>query len=86
VRFADVRQIVDQRCHICHAARPQFPGFAQAPKGIMFDTPAQIRQQASQIMVQTVTTHTMPLGNVTKITDTERSTLGAWIQAGSRLE
>jgi uncharacterized membrane protein len=82
IRFADVQQIVDQRCHVCHAARPQFPGFAQAPKGIMFDTPAQIRQQAAQIMVQAVQTHTMPLGNVTRITDTERSTLGAWVQAG----
>jgi uncharacterized membrane protein len=84
--FANVKLIVDQRCHVCHSARPQFPGFAEAPKGVMFDTPAQIRLNAPQIMVQAVKTHTMPLGNVTQITDEERSVLGAWIQAGSRVD
>jgi uncharacterized membrane protein len=85
VKFADVKQIVDQRCHVCHAAKPQFPGFAEAPKGVMFDTPAQIKKMAPQIMAQAVKTHTMPLGNVTEITEAERSALGSWIVAGSRL-
>jgi uncharacterized membrane protein len=85
VKFAEVRQIVDQRCHVCHSVRPKFPGFAEAPKGIMFDTPAQIRQHAPEILAQAVKTHTMPLGNVTEITDQERNQLGAWIEAGSRL-
>jgi len=85
VTFADVKQIVDQRCHVCHSARPQFPGFAEAPKGVMFDTPAQIKRQAPQIMAQAVKTHTMPLGNVTEITDKERSALGSWIAGGSKL-
>lgn len=83
--FADIQPIIEQRCHVCHAARPRFPGFAEAPKGVMFDTPAQIRKQAPQIMAQAVKTHTMPLGNVTEITDAERATLGAWIVSGSRL-
>ncbi len=85
VKFADVQQIVDQRCHTCHAAKPQFPGFAQAPKGIMFDTPAEIKKLAPQIMAQAVKTHTMPLGNVTEITEAERSALGTWIVNGSKL-
>lgn len=85
VSFADVRQIVDQRCHVCHAAKPQFPGFAEAPKGVMFDTPAQIKLRAPEIMAQAVRTHTMPLGNVTEITEAERSALGSWIVAGSKL-
>ena len=83
--FADVKQIVDQRCHVCHSARPRFPGFAEAPKGVMFDTPAQIKRLAPQIMAQAVKTRTMPLGNVTEITDAERSALGSWIVAGSKL-
>jgi len=29
--------------------------------------------------------HTMPLGNITEITDAERSTLGTWIVSGSKL-
>src|SRR3984885_8578133 len=85
VTFADVKQIVDQRCHVCHSARPQFPGFAEAPKGVMFDTPAQIKRLAPQIMAQAVKTLTMPLGNVTEITETERSALRSWIEAGSKL-
>ncbi|HVX57242.1 MAG TPA: hypothetical protein VHA37_05915, partial [Candidatus Saccharimonadales bacterium] len=85
VQFAEVQQIVDQRCHVCHATKPQFPGFAEAPKGIMFDTPTEIQKLAPQIMAQAVKTHTMPLGNVTQITDTERAALGAWIVAGAKL-
>jgi uncharacterized membrane protein len=85
VNFADVRPIIDQRCHACHAARPQFPGFSEAPKGVMFDTPAEIQRLAPQIMAQAVTTHTMPLGNVTGITDEERVVLGGWISGGARL-
>jgi uncharacterized membrane protein len=85
VTFSDVKQIVDQRCHACHAASPKFPGFVEAPKGVMFDTPAQIKRQAPQIMAQAVKTRTMPLGNITRITDAERSALGSWIAAGSKL-
>ena len=85
VSFMEARQIVDQRCHVCHSAKPRFPGFAEAPKGVMFDTPAQIQRQAPQILAQAVKTHTMPLGNVTEITDSERSALGVWITAGARL-
>jgi len=54
VTFAEVKQIVDQRCHVCHSAKPRFPGFAEAPKGVMFDTPAQIKRLAPQIMAQAV--------------------------------
>ncbi len=85
IQFAEVRRIVDQRCHVCHASKPQFPGFAEAPKGIMFDTPAQIQKLSPQIMAQAVKTHTMPLGNVTQITDAERAALGAWITAGAKV-
>ena len=85
VTFAEVQPIVDQRCHVCHAAKPSFPGFAQAPKGVMFDTPAEIRKLAPQILAQAVKTHTMPLGNVTQITDDERAVLGTWIAQGARV-
>jgi uncharacterized membrane protein len=37
-------------------------------------------------MAQAVKTHTMPLGNVTEITEAERSALGSWIEAGSKLD
>jgi uncharacterized membrane protein len=51
---------------------------------VMFDTPTQILQYSKQIYAQAVKTHTMPLNNITEITDAERAALGSWIQAGSR--
>lgn len=50
----------------------------------MFDTPAQIMQYSKQIYAQAVKTHTMPLNNITEITEAERAALGSWIAAGSR--
>jgi uncharacterized membrane protein len=83
--FADARQIIEQRCHICHAARPKFPAFSDPPKGVAFDTPAQIRQYSQQIMAQAVKTRTMPLNNLTEITDAERAALGSWIRSGAKV-
>ncbi|MFL5288496.1 MAG: urate hydroxylase PuuD [Rhodopila sp.] len=83
--FASVQPIVAQRCHICHAAKPSFGGFIEAPKGVMFDTPSQIQTQAQQILQQAVKTHAMPLGKITHITDEEREMLGARIIQGARL-
>ena len=82
--FAEVRQIVQQRCHVCHSAHPTYPGFSQAPKGVMFDTPAEIAMLSQQIYAQAVKTHTMPLNNITHITRAERVALGAWITGGSK--
>jgi uncharacterized membrane protein len=84
VSFTEVRIIVDQRCHICHSAHPKFPAFSEPPKGVMFDTPSQILQYSKQIYAQAVKTHTMPLNNITEITEAERAALGSWIAAGSR--
>jgi len=83
VKFAEVQGIVAQRCHTCHAAQPSFAGFAQPPKNIMFDTPAQIVAQAPLIYAQAVTSRAMPLGNITQITDAERQILADWFQAGA---
>lgn len=83
VSFAEVQGIVAARCHTCHAARPSFAGFAEPPKGVMFDTPAQIRAQAPLIYAQAVTTRAMPLGNITHITDAERAAIAQWFESGA---
>src|SRR5207245_1979940 len=46
VPFATARAIVTQRCVTCHSAKPTQPGFAAPPKGIAFDTPAEIQAKA----------------------------------------
>ncbi len=86
VSFTQARAIVDARCIVCHAARPTFEGFDVAPKGIRFDTPDEIRKHAQAIKKTAVDTDTMPLGNVTEMTDEDRALLGAWIRAGANIE
>jgi uncharacterized membrane protein len=83
VPFSAAAPIVAQRCAVCHAEHPTYAGFSAAPAGVLLDTPAHIVANAVQIKAQAVTTHAMPLGNVTHITDAERATLGAWIDGGA---
>jgi uncharacterized membrane protein len=81
--FSDVQHIVGVRCAVCHAERPTQPGFSVAPKGLLLETAAQIAANAPKINEQAVVTKTMPIGNLTQMTDAERATLGAWIAAGA---
>ena len=81
--FADVQRIVAVRCAVCHADRPTQPGFNTAPKGLLLETAAQIAANAPKINEQAVVTKTMPIGNLTQMTDAERAVLGAWIAAGA---
>ncbi len=84
--FADVGRVIAQRCGACHAEKPAFPGTAQAPKGMLLDTPDRIRAHALEIHQQAVATRVMPPGNVTRMTDEERALLDRWYRAGARAE
>ena len=84
VKFSAVRQVVDQRCVSCHAAQPTHEGFAQAPKGVMLETPEQVAQHAAKI-AETVASGYMPLGNLTGITDEERARIATWYAQGAHL-
>lgn len=83
--FAEVRVVIAQRCAPCHSTNPTYPGITTAPAGVMFDTPAEIQTKAQRILDRAVTTKTMPLGNLTGITETERELVGRWVQAGAQL-
>lgn len=78
VTFADVRHIIDRRCTECHSATPTDPVFTTAPLGVMFDTPEQIEARKARILERAVVQKTMPLGNKTGMTDSERSELRGW--------
>jgi len=81
---AEVQAIAASHCASCHAARPTFDGIAVAPKGVMLETPAQLRRWA-QAMRQQVQTEAMPPGNMTDMTAEERAKILAWIAAGAPL-
>jgi uncharacterized membrane protein len=52
-------------------------------KNIVLDSRERILQHAQQIYQQTVVQKTMPLGNMTNITEEERALIGAWFIAGA---
>jgi len=76
--------IVERRCVTCHAEHPANPAFPQPPSGVMLDRPDRLRAQAARVRVRAVETRTMPLGNLTGMTDAERDTLAAWLAGLSR--
>jgi uncharacterized membrane protein len=79
--FDQVQKIIGERCLQCHAAHPTMmptPG-----KNIVLDSKALILQHAQQIYQQAVIQKTMPLANMTHITDQERALIGAWFTAGA---
>ena len=86
IKFADVQPIIAQRCAVCHAEKPTFPGFPQPPGGVMLDTPERIQAAAPRIHQQAIATQAMPIGNLTKMTPEERALLGKWLAAGATID
>jgi uncharacterized membrane protein len=82
-QFEAIQHIVGLRCAPCHAAAPTQPGFAAAPKGLLLDSPDAILTHASLIAPQ-VATSAMPIGNLTGMTDAERTQLLDWIRNDTR--
>jgi len=80
VDFADVQQVVALRCAGCHADHPRL--VAAAPAGVLLDTPDRIRALRQRIWVQAVQVRSMPLGNITHITEDERRLLDRWASRG----
>jgi len=83
VAFARVQAVVAQRCAPCHALHPTQSGFSSPPAGILLETPAQIAAEASRIKTL-VAAKLMPLGNVTKMTQSERDDVVAWVDQGAK--
>jgi len=69
-------------CVGCHAAQPTQPGFAQPPKGVLLDSPEQIAANAPKL-AETVANRYMPIGNLTQMTDDERTLIAAWFAQGA---
>lgn len=85
-QFDKVHSVIQERCTVCHSAKPTSPLFTAAPAGVMFDTPQQIQALAPKIQAQAVASQIMPLGNITQMTPEERELIGSWIAQGARTE
>jgi uncharacterized membrane protein len=83
VDATEIHAIVEQRCVPCHSSHPSNPfGFNAPPNGIVLETLDQLRAHLPEVQKQ-VSLRTMPLGNLTGMTDTERATLLMWIGHGT---
>ncbi len=84
VSDAEVLDLTRVHCASCHSERPTNPAFPVAPKNMVLATVDDLRRYASLIELQTVQNRIMPLGNMTGMTDAQRTRLGAWLAAQPR--
>jgi len=84
VSYAEARAVVNRRCLECHAEKPTSRAFPVAPKAVMFDTALEMKQYAQRIEA-TVADGSMPLANLSGMTDEERGILTRWVEAGARI-
>jgi uncharacterized membrane protein len=76
---AEVVEVVETRCSMCHSPEPAWEGIGEAPKGVLLDTPEHIATFAPAIRMQAVLTHAMPPNNLTEMTPAERAILARWL-------
>ena len=78
--FEAVRDVVQGRCSMCHAAEPVWDGIARAPKNVKLETDGEIAAHAREIYLQAGRSHAMPPGNITDLSPEERQLLVAWYE------
>jgi len=83
VAFAQIQPILATHCGACHSPHPTNPAFATPPLGLVLDSYEHVSAAAARIKARAVDSETMPLGNMTHMTQAERQLLGAWIASGT---
>lgn len=84
VSYAQVKTVLEARCLSCHATKPSNPAFAAPPAGLILEEPNVVVFNKEKILLRAVETKTMPLGNMTGMTDDERVLLGRWFDQGAK--
>lgn len=77
VPYAEVAPILKTRCQPCHAPQPTWPGVPAPPAGLVLTDEAHAEAVVAKIKTQ-VEGRIMPLGNLTGLTDEERTKLVEW--------
>jgi uncharacterized membrane protein len=85
VRYAEARAVVDRRCVECHSKKPTSRAFPFAPQGVMLDTAEQMQKYAERIKGSVAVERSMPLANLSGMTDEERTILSRWVDAGAKV-
>jgi uncharacterized membrane protein len=80
--FAEVQQIVEQRCVPCHSPDPTIEGYEQAGL-IDFSDEQNIEANAELINTVVVVQKRMPFNNETNMTQEERERIASWAEAAT---
>jgi uncharacterized membrane protein len=83
VSFAEVNNIIQQRCVSCHSSKPTDNVYIVPPNGVKYDTPLEFAARKDLIMQRVVVTKTMPQNNKTNMTLEERDVIKCWIEQGA---
>ena len=82
--FEEVRDLIQGRCMVCHAAEPGWEGIVTAPKGVSLETDADIARRAREIYLQAGRSRAMPPPSVSRygieLTRQERELLVKWYE------
>ena len=74
-----LQPLLAQRCYSCHGEQVQM-------KTVRLDSPALVKQHATNIYQQVVVARAMPMNNATGLTDAERQLIKQWFEAGARTD
>lgn len=74
-----VAAIIKERCAACHSLHPTI--LPVAPTKMKLDSPEEILAHAQPIYQRSVVEKSMPVGNLTKMTDDERKTIQQWYES-----
>jgi len=85
ISFQEISNIIKYRCSVCHSKKPTFEGFEDPPLGIVFSLPEDILKNLDKIKAQVIDSDIMPPGNLTGITESERSKIKLWIEQGGSI-
>ncbi len=75
----EISAILETHCVSCHSEEPTHPAYTIPQGGLVLESLDDVRDNADAIMLQTVESDIMPLGNETGMSDDERALLGAWL-------
>ncbi len=79
--FETAQEVIQSRCAMCHSREPAWDGIARAPRGVVFDTPADMARRARSILLQAGITDAMPPANITFMEPQERAAIRRWIDS-----
>jgi uncharacterized membrane protein len=78
VETSRAQSIIELRCEPCHSTTPTQAGFSAPPNGLVFQTLDQLAAHLPEVQQQ-LSMRTMPLGNLTQMSEEERAQLLMWI-------